>query len=100
MKLRWIAHTGTSALHIAEAVWRGETLVDPQLAEAVRGPTAELARQISAHGLPELPMWRNLAALIPTFDNRRHAVKIAGLRAQVHPLDEAAVVAITGAIID
>jgi hypothetical protein len=45
-------------------------------------------------------MWRNLAALVPTFDNRRHAVKIAGLRSQGRALDETAVAAIAGAIVD
>jgi hypothetical protein len=100
MKLRWIPHLATSALHAAEASWRGESLVDPQLAEAVREPAAALAAEIKSRDLPELPMWRNLAALAPTFDNRRHAVKIAGLRAQGHALDEPAVAAIAGAITD
>jgi len=100
MNLRWIPHVATSALHAAEAAWRGETLVDAQLADAVRGPAAALAREISSRGLPELRMWRNLAALAPTFDNHRHAVKIAGLRAQGRPLNDEAVAAITGAVLD
>lgn len=100
MKLRWIPHVATSALHAAEASWRGETIVDPNLADAVREPAALLAREISSRGLPELPMWRNLAALVPTFDNRRHAVKIAGLRAVGRALNEETVAAVTGAIVD
>lgn len=100
MNLRWIPHLGTSALHAAEASWRGETFVDPQLQEAVREPAIALAQQITSHGLPELRMWRNLAALVPTFDNRRHAVKIAGLRSQGSPLHEVAVAGIAGAIVD
>jgi hypothetical protein len=100
MNLRWIPHLGTSALHAAEASWRGETFVDPQLQEAVREPAVALAQQITSHGLPELRMWRNLAALAPTFDNRRHAVKIAGLRSLGSPLHEVAVAAIAGAIVD
>ena len=39
-----------------------------------------------------------LAALVPTFDNRRHAVKIAGLRAVGRALTEETVAAVTGAI--
>lgn len=100
MKLRWITHLATSALHAGEASWRGKTLVDEKLAEAVREPALSLAREISSHGVPELRMWRNLAALVPTFDNRRHAVKIAGLRSTGRPLDEPSVVAISGAIIE
>jgi hypothetical protein len=100
MNLRWIPHIGTSALHAAEASWRGDTIVDAQLAEAVREPAAELARRITTYGLPELRMWRNLGALIPTFDTRRQAVKIAGLRAKGSALSEIAVAAIAGAITD
>jgi hypothetical protein len=100
MNLRWIPHLATSALHAAEASWRGETFVDQQLQAAVHEPAVALAQQITSHGLPELRMWRNLAALVPTFDNRRHAVKIAGLRSLGSPLHEIAVAAITGAIVD
>jgi len=100
MNLRWIPHTATSALHAAEASWRGEPFADPQLAEIVREPAAALAQEISARGIPELRMWRNLAALVPTFDNRRHAVKIAGLRSLGRALNEETVAAITGAIVD
>jgi hypothetical protein len=100
MNLRWIPHLATSALHAAEASWRGETFVEPHLAAAVREPAAALAQQISAYNLPELRMWRNLAAFVPTFDTRRQAVKIAGLRSQGSPLSEIAVAAIAGAITD
>jgi hypothetical protein len=100
MKLRWIPHLATSALHAAEASWRGETFVDPQLAQAIRKPALALAYEITSHGLPELRMWRNLAALMPTYDNRRHAVKVAGLRSQGRALEEPAVAAIAGAIAD
>jgi hypothetical protein len=100
MKLRWKPHVATSALHAAEASWRGETLLDAQLDDAVRLPSAAVAAAIRAFGLPELPMWRNLAALVPTFDNRRHAVKVAGLRAGGRALPEEAVAAIAGAITD
>jgi hypothetical protein len=100
MNLRWIPHLATSALHAAEASWRGETFVDPQLAAAVREPAAALAGQIATYNLPELRMWRNLAAYVPTFDTRRQAVKIAGLRSQGSPLSEIAVAAIAGAVTD
>jgi hypothetical protein len=99
MKLRWIPHVATSALHAAEAMWRGETIVEPSLAEAVRAPAATLAHEISTRGLPELPMWRNLAALVPTFENRRHAVKIAGLRAMGRAIDEETVAAVAAAVV-
>lgn len=100
MNLRWIPHVATSALHAAEASWRGETLVDSQLATVVREPAAALAGQIATYQLPELRMWRNLAAYVPTFDTRRQAVKIAGLRSQGSPLSEIAVAAIAGAVTD
>ena len=100
MNLRWIPHPATSALHAAEASWRGETFVDPQLQAAVRDPAAALAHQIALYNLPELRMWRNLAAFVPTFDTRRQAVKIAGLRSQGSPLSEIAVAAIAGAVTD
>jgi len=100
MNLRWIPHVATSALHAAEASWRGEQFVDPQLAAAVREPAAALAHQITLYNLPELRMWRNLAAFVPTFDTRRQAVKIAGLRSQGNPLSEIAVAAIAGAVTD
>ena len=101
MNLRWIPHIATSALHAAEASWRGETIVDPQLGgRRPRAGGSCLAREITTHGLPELRMWRNLAALVPTFDTRRQAVKIAGLRAMGHALSEIAVAAIAGAIAD
>lgn len=100
MNLRWIPHVATSALHAAEASWRGEPLVDSQLADVVREPAAALAQQIATYHLPELRMWRNLAAFVPTFDTRRQAVKIAGLRSQGSPLSEIAVAAIAGAVSD
>jgi hypothetical protein len=100
MNLRWIPHVATSALHAAEASWRGETFVDPRLADVVREPAAELAQQIALYNLPELRMWRNLAAFVPTFDTRRQAVKIAGLRSLGTPLSEIAVAAIAGAVSD
>jgi hypothetical protein len=100
MNLRWIPHLATSALHAAEASWRGETIVDPQLAAAVREPAAALSQQITSHFLPELRMWRNLAAFVPTFDTRRQAVKIAGLRSLGSPLSDIAVAAIAGAVTD
>lgn len=100
MNLRWLPNLATSALHAAEASWRGETIVDSQLAAAVREPAAALAQQIATYQLPELRMWRNLAAYVPTFDTRRQAVKIAGLRSQGSPLSEIAVAAIAGAVTD
>ena len=87
-------------MHAAEASWRGQALVDPHLADVVRGPAAALAGEIAARGLPELAMWRNLAAFLPTFDTRRQAVKIAGLRSHGTALSDLAVTSIAGAVTD
>jgi hypothetical protein len=100
MNLRWLPNLATSALHAAEASWRGDAFADAQLAAVVREPAAALAQAITTYSLPELRMWRNLAAFVPTFDTRRQAVKIAGLRSLGSPLSEIAVAAIAGAITD
>lgn len=100
MNLRWLPNLATSALHAAEASWRGEMFADAKLAAVVREPAAALSQQITSHFLPELRMWRNLAAFVPTFDTRRQAVKIAGLRSQGSPLSDIAVAAIAGAVTD
>jgi hypothetical protein len=100
MHLRWLPNLATSALHAAEASWRGDTFADAQLAAVVREPAAALAQAITTYSLPELRMWRNLAAFVPTFDTRRQAVKIAGLRSLGSALSEIAVAAIAGAITD
>lgn len=100
MNLRWIPHVTTSAIHAAEALWRGQTIVDEKLAEVIDAPARLLAQEIAARGVPEARFWRNLAGLAPTFDNARQAVKIAAYRAGGARLDEPSIMAIAGPLLD
>ncbi len=66
--VRWIASLPASALHAAEAVLDGRTLVDPKLAEAMTAPAKKLATTIRTAGVnPEklLPHLTVLSAGIP-----------------------------------
>ena len=77
MILHWKPSVRASALHAAELLCRSRTLVDPALAEALSGPTAELDREIAAAGLPQERFWVTLTALAATFDGQRELAEVA-----------------------
>ena len=63
VELSWHASTLVTGLHIANAMARGQSIVDPNLATAVQQPAEQLANEIRAAALPEELFWRHLIPL-------------------------------------
>jgi hypothetical protein len=72
VNLTWKAPLTTSCLHAAEGWCRGLAVVDPQLAEAIAIPAAELKAVIESLGAPPGRIWRQLFALSGNSDIARH----------------------------
>lgn len=62
-EIRWLAAPLVSALHAAEAITSGRTLVEPRAAEALAEPVEGLAREIVAAKLPVAKFWNHLLPL-------------------------------------
>lgn len=62
-ELRWLTAPLVSALHAAEAMTSGRSLVEPSLAEALAEPVEGLAREIVAAKLPVSKFWGHLLPL-------------------------------------
>ena len=63
MNLTWEISVAAGALHAARALLTGRTLVDQQLAAAIRAPTEALAAAAAASGCVEETVWRHLLPL-------------------------------------
>ena len=77
IELRWLASTSASAAHAAEAIMRGDSLVDERLQEELEPPTEGLAGQIEWSGLDAEEMISLLAALSMGIENNRELVEVA-----------------------
>jgi hypothetical protein len=62
-ELRWLTGPLVSALHAAEAMTSGKTLVDVRLVEALAEPVENLAREIVCAKLPVEKFWSHLLPL-------------------------------------
>lgn len=63
LELQWIASSRASCLHAAEAVCRGERLVDSRLADAIAEPAAALEREINAAEIRSADFWQHVVPL-------------------------------------
>lgn len=90
LKLRWIASVSTSALHIAEALSQGKTIIDPRLSDSILESSRELQDEILKSSLPAERLWRQLVALSHHIENNRELAETA-IRKTVgwHPTREA-----------
>lgn len=62
-EIRWLAGPLVSALHAAEAITTGRTLVEPRVTESLAEPVEGLAREIVAAKLPVAKFWSHLLPL-------------------------------------
>lgn len=89
-ELRWLAGPLVSALHAAEALTTGRTLVEERVAAAIAEPVEGLAREIVAAKLPAT-LWSHLLPLAQGCGSTRQLaetalVKTLGRTAQTGPL--------------
>ncbi len=63
IELRWLVSFPASCLHAAEAIARGQLIVDPVLAEAVTESAQELRRVVQSAQFPRTVFWRHLIGL-------------------------------------
>jgi hypothetical protein len=77
IELRWLASTSASALHAAEALSRGESLVDERLQASLEAPTERLVDEIEEAGLAPFDMVPLVAALAMGIENNRELVEVA-----------------------
>jgi len=75
-QLRWIASQSANCFHAAQAVARGGSLADAELAAAVAEPAERLCEQIRASGLSEEPFWHHLVPLSAGIDNNRQLAEV------------------------
>jgi hypothetical protein len=80
IELRWLASTSASALHAAEALSRGESLVDERLQENLEEPTARFHEEIEEAGLVAGDMVPLVAALAMGIENNRELIEVAMTR--------------------
>jgi hypothetical protein len=76
IELRWLASTSASALHAAEAIFRGESLVDDRLQERLTDPTEQLVEEIEAAGMAADEMVPLIAALSIGIENNRELIEV------------------------
>jgi hypothetical protein len=90
IELRWLASMSASAFHAAEAIARGELLVDERLRQALAGPTQSLVNEIEDAGLEPADMVPLLAALAMGIENNRELAEVAitKLRGRIDYLGE------------
>src|SRR5438132_6894922 len=77
VELSWHASTLVTGLHIANAIARGQSIVDPNLATAVQQPAEQLANEIRAAALPAELFWRHLIPLAANLPQHRQLVEAA-----------------------
>lgn len=77
IELRWLASTSASALHAAEALFRGESLVDARLQHTMEEPTERFVEEIEAAGLLAGEMVPLAAALAMGIENNRELIEVA-----------------------
>ncbi|MCE9526367.1 MAG: hypothetical protein K8R36_09970 [Planctomycetales bacterium] len=103
--LNWRVSSSASALHAADALVRGEALVDAGLASVLFEPAAGLQAEIQSAQLPEERFWRNLLGVSATIESNRELARLAlvktigrGTAAEnAEPRIAAAVTAVEGA---
>lgn len=71
LQLHWRPHFTASCLHAAEALSRGQPIVDQRLAEVMDAPARELSRTIAAESMSASRLWRWLLALSTTAGGSR-----------------------------
>jgi len=77
IELRWLASVSASAFHAAEALVRGESLVDEHLRQELAAPVESLVDEVDRAGLPAVDMVPLLAALSSGIENNRELVEVA-----------------------
>lgn len=77
IELRWLASMSASAFHAAEALVRGESLVDDNLQQELAAPVESLVEEVDRAGLPAVDMVPLLAALSSGIENNRELVEVA-----------------------
>src|SRR5688500_7167490 len=71
VELRWIASSSASALHTAEALAKGRSLVDAAVAEAIVSPAKALAAVATVGQLDDRQFWSHLIPLSAGIENNR-----------------------------
>ncbi|MBM4000920.1 MAG: hypothetical protein FJ297_15515 [Planctomycetes bacterium] len=77
MELRWMASLSASALHAANALLDGKTLVDGPLAESLREPVDLLRAALDRIGPRGRAVWDVARALASGIENNRELVDVA-----------------------
>lgn len=80
LELRWNPSFSASALHAAARLRTGRTLLDAQLAEALREPTRGVARAAQQLGLSDDKFWLHVVPLAAQIENNRQLAQRVGRR--------------------
>jgi len=76
-KFHWTVSQSACCVYAADALRRGRSIVDEELARAVAEPAKLLHSEIAAAGLPADRLWRHLLPLSATVENNRQLVETA-----------------------
>lgn len=76
-ELRWIASQSASCLHAAEALRRGQSLVDAKLEASITEPARQLFAEVNACGLPVERFFYHLVPLSAGIENNRELAELA-----------------------